>query len=211
MKTIHPIGLASLIAGHEPFDLIDVRPKREFEKAHIPGARSTPLSELRASKFLRDRKLPDTEPVYVICRSRVLAGLASGALEGAGCTGAVVVDGGMETWEAHGLPVVRRKWFPRIIDDALTLALIAGLGLGLGFAVHEIFFVVPLIIALLALGPKIHSFAQRQLRPGHIVDLARAGAVEDWTIPRISRLTSHLSGEDMFLHPHHRVRFAGCP
>ena len=90
------------------------------------------------------------------------------------------------------------------------LALIAGVGIGLGLAVHEIFFVVPLIIGFAALGSKIHSFVQRQMRRDSIVDLVRAGAVEDWALPHLSRLASRLGGEDNFLHPHHRVRFAKC-
>ena len=167
MKTIHPIGLARLIATHQPFDLIDVRTKEEFDKAHIPGARSIPLPELRASKVLRDRKLSATEPLYVICRSRVLAGLASGILEGAGCANAVVVDGGMETWQAQGLPVVHKKWFPKIAIDAPMLALVAGFGFGLGLAIHEVFFVLPLIVGFAALSPRIHSFFQRQMRRGY--------------------------------------------
>ena len=155
MKTIHPIGVARLIATHQPFDLIDVPGrKEEFDKAHIPGARSIPLPELRASKVLRDRKLSATEPLYVICRSRVLAGLATGILEGAGCANAVVVDGGMEAWQAQGLPVVRKKWFPKIAIDAPMLALVAGFGFGLGLAIHEVFFVLPLIVGLPSLMSK---------------------------------------------------------
>jgi rhodanese-related sulfurtransferase len=209
MKTIHPIGLSRLIATHQPFDLIDVRTKEEFDKAHIPGARSIPLPELRASKVLRDRKLSATEPLYVICRSRVLAGLASGALEGAGCGNAVVVDGGMKTWEERGLPVVRRKWLHKIAIDAPTLALVAAFGFGLGLAIHEVFFVVPLIVGLAALGPKIYSFVQRQMRQSNIVNLVRLGSLEGWAVPHASQLASHL-GHDFLSHPHHRVRFAKC-
>ena len=209
MKTIHPMGIASLIARHEPFDLIDVRPRKEFDKAHIPGARSIPLSKLHATEFLRERKLSATEPLYVICRGRSLAGLASGILEGAGCINAAVVDGGMETWEAQGLPVVRKKWLTKITLDSPMMALIAGFGLGLGLALHEIFLVVPAIIGFVALGPKIHSFVQRQMRQSNIVDLVRPGAKEDWAVPHASQFSSHL-GDDFFSHPNHRVRFAKC-
>lgn len=209
MKTIHPVGLARLIARHEPFDLIDVRTRVEFDKAHIPGARSIPLPELRACRFLRNRQLPATEPVYVICRSRALAGLASGALEGAGCGNAVVVDGGMEAWETLRLSVVRRKWLSQVTLDAPMMILIAGFGLGLGLAVHEIFFVVPLIVGVAALDPKIRSFSQRLMRRGTIINLARTSPLEDWTVPHASQFSSHL-GHDFFAHPHHRVRFAKC-
>jgi rhodanese-related sulfurtransferase len=209
MKTIHPIGLSRLIATHQPFDLIDVRTQEEFDKAHIAGARSIPLPELRASKVLRDRKLSATEPLYVICRSRVLAGLASGILEGVGCANAVVVDGGMETWQAHRLPVVRRKWFPKIAIDAPMLAPVAAFGFGLGLAIHEVFFVVPLIVGLAALGPKIYSFVQRRMRQSNIVNLVRLGSLEGWAVPHASQLASHL-GHDFLSYPHHRVRFAKC-
>lgn len=198
-----------MIGRHEAFDLIDVRPREEFDKAHIPGARSIPLSELHAAEFLRERRLPEAEPVYVICRNRTLAGLASGVLEGAGCINAAVVDSGMENWEAQGLPVVRKNCFPRITIDSPMLALIAGFGFGLGLAVHQIFFVVPLIAGLVALGPKIRSLAQRQMRRDNIVDPAFAGPLEDWAVPHASRLSSDL-GHDFFAHPHHRVRFAKC-
>jgi rhodanese-related sulfurtransferase len=211
MKTIDPIGLARMITTHQTFDLIDVRTKEEFDKTHIPGARSIPLPELRAPKFLRNRKLSATEPVYVICRSRVLAGLASGILKGAGCANAVVVDGGMETWQAQGLPVVRKKWFPKIAIDAPMLALVAGFGFGLGLAVHEVFFVLPLIVGFAALSPRIHSFVQRQMRRSNTVDLRQTGPREEWAVPHVSGLAAHLdSAEDIFLHPHHRVPFAKC-
>src|SRR5438094_335484 len=109
---------------------------------HEPDA----LTDSRQSLRSRHRKLSATEPLYVICRSRVLAGLASGILKGAGCANAIVVDGGMETWQAQGLPVVRKKWFAKIAIDAPMLPLVAGFGFGLGLAVHEVFFVLPLIV-----------------------------------------------------------------
>jgi hypothetical protein len=137
--------------------------------------------------------------------------LASGILKGAGCANAVVVDGGMETWQAQGLPVVRKKWFPKIAIDAPMLALVAGFGFGLGLAVHEVFFVLPLIVAFAVLSPRTHSFVQRQMRRSHTVDLRQTDSREDGAVPDVSRLAAHLgSGEDIFLHPHHRVPFAKC-
>jgi rhodanese-related sulfurtransferase len=211
MKIIHPIALTRMITTHQPFDLIDVRTKEEFDKTHIPGARSIPLPELRAPKFLRNRKQSATEPVYVICRSRVLASLATGILEGAGCANAVVVAGGMEAWQAQGLPVVRKKWFPKIAIDASMLALVAGFGFGLGLAIHEVFFVLPLIVGFAALSPRIHSFFQRQMRRGHSGDLTQTSPRDEWAVPHVSGLAAHPdSAEDIFLYPHHRVHLAKC-
>jgi rhodanese-related sulfurtransferase len=109
MITIDPFGLAALIDNGQPLDLIDVRSEQEFKNFHIPGARSVPLGKLSAPKVLQDRKRATTEPLYIICRSRVRASLAAGILKGAGCHRAVVVEGGMDTWMRQGLSVVHEK------------------------------------------------------------------------------------------------------
>ena len=199
--------LATLIARREPFDLIDVRTREEFDKAHIPGARSIPLPELRGFDFVHNRGLPAAESVYVICRSHVLASLASGALEGAGRPDAVVVEGGMEVWKAEGLPILRRNWFPKITFNAPMMVVIAGLGFGLGLALHEIFFLVPLALAGGALFMKFRSLGRRQTAPGKAIDLTDSTDAEDWAIPHLSRL-ARLSENKVLFRPHHRVRFA---
>jgi hypothetical protein len=66
MTTIHPARLARLVSKHEVFDLVDVRPKEEFNRLHIPGARSNPLNEMTPVKILRERKLPASAPLFVI-------------------------------------------------------------------------------------------------------------------------------------------------
>jgi len=101
MITITPIELATLIAEGKPIELVDVRSTKEFEEIHIPRARSAPLGKLSAAKVVRDRKLAATEPLYVIYRSRRLAGLAAGMLQASGCIHPVVVEGGMDTWAAQ--------------------------------------------------------------------------------------------------------------
>jgi hypothetical protein len=45
--------------------------------------------------------------VFLICWNRTRASLAAGLLRDAGCKHPVVLDGGMELWEAQGLPLVR--------------------------------------------------------------------------------------------------------
>ena len=116
MTTIHPTRIATLIAYHRPFDLIDVRPREEFDRLHIPGARSVPLNEMSPAKIASEHKAKASEPLFVICRNRVLASLAIGMLRAAGCRLPVVVEGGMRTWEMMGLPAVptRRFHFPSL-------------------------------------------------------------------------------------------------
>src|SRR5437016_14428591 len=111
MITIDSSGMAALIDNRQPLDLIDVRTEQDFKGFHIPGARSVPLGKLSAPKVLQDRKLAATEPLYIICSSRVRAGLAAGILSGAGCRQAVVVNGGMDTWMRQVLSDVGKQPF----------------------------------------------------------------------------------------------------
>ena len=111
MTTIHPARFARLVSKHEVFDLIDVRPKEEFNRLHIPGARSNPLNEMTPVKILRERKLPASAPLFVISQDRALASMGAGILRGAGCIQPVVVDGGMKTWKAQGLPTMHTPRF----------------------------------------------------------------------------------------------------
>jgi rhodanese-related sulfurtransferase len=113
MRTITPFGFASLLARHQPLDLIDVRPREEFDRLHIRGARSIPLSEFSAAAILKHRSLPQTEPLFVICGDHLKASLAAGMLRAAGCVRPVIVEGGMNLWEIQGLPAVH-PWSSRM-------------------------------------------------------------------------------------------------
>jgi len=106
MITIHPKALAQLIITQDKLDLIDVRPRSEFNRVHIRGARSVPLATLRPAKVLRERVGAKSEPVFLICWNRTRASMAAGLLREAGCQQPVVLDGGMELWQTQGLPVV---------------------------------------------------------------------------------------------------------
>lgn len=106
MITIHPKALAKLIVTQDKLDLIDVRPRSEFNRVHIRGARSVPLAGLNPAKVLQDRVGAKSDPVFLICWNRMRASMAAGLLRDAGCQHPVVLDGGMELWETQGLPVV---------------------------------------------------------------------------------------------------------
>jgi rhodanese-related sulfurtransferase len=106
MITIHPKALARLIATKNKIDLIDVRPRAEFNRIHIRGARSMPLATLCPTKVLRERAGRKSDPVFLVCWNRMRASMAAGLLREAGCKHPVVLDGGMQLWENQGLPVV---------------------------------------------------------------------------------------------------------
>lgn len=82
--------------------VIDVRPREEYESAHIPGALSLPLDEL--AERLHD--LPEDQEVVAYCRGTfcVLAYEAVKFLHERGMRARRLQDGMLE-WHLSGLPV----------------------------------------------------------------------------------------------------------
>ena len=77
--------------------LIDVRQPDEYEKGHIPGARSIPLQKLR--DFSLEVTDKDT-PSYVYCLSGARSARAVRALRGVGFT-AVTDLGGISSYQGE--------------------------------------------------------------------------------------------------------------
>lgn len=107
MKTIHPLKLEALLEAGQPVEILDIRPRAEFEKVHIEGAHSIPSAEISPEKLVRTRELLLTEPLYLVSESGALAQLQAGDLERQGLDNLVIVAGGMHAWQDDGLPVVR--------------------------------------------------------------------------------------------------------
>lgn len=80
--------------------LLDVRPAEEYRAAHIPGAISVPLRELKAHLS----KLPHDREIVAYCRGPycVLAVEAVKILRAKGFR-AVRMEDGVSEWRAHGL------------------------------------------------------------------------------------------------------------
>jgi rhodanese-related sulfurtransferase len=108
MKTIHPLKLEALLEASQPVEIVDIRPRAEFEKVHIEGAHSMPSAEISAEKLVYTRELLQTEPLYLVSESGALAQLQACDLERQGLDNVVIVSGGMLRWQSDGLPVVRR-------------------------------------------------------------------------------------------------------
>lgn len=161
MKTITPF---ELLIDKRDVELIDVRPKKDFEKVHALVARSIPLSDFEPHSVLSHRKLDKHAPLYIICRKRALASLAACGLAGAGLAEPVVVDGGIEAWEGQCLPVVRKKSWRMPVMDARTAALPAGFAVCLGLAFHEFFFRVALFVFAVWAAPHAFRFAHDRYR-----------------------------------------------
>ena len=92
------------MASHQPFVLIDVRPREQFEAAHICGARSVPLDQLSPARIAREDGNSDLPLTFLVCRRHVRASLAAGMLQSTGRLRPVILAGGMDLWQAQGLP-----------------------------------------------------------------------------------------------------------
>ena len=104
MTGVPEIGVAELPADAV---LIDVREDDEWQAGHAPDARHLPMS-----RFVeRLDEVPDTEPLYVICRSGGRSARVAAYLNQQGRQ-SVNVAGGMQSWAAHGLPMAAEHGGP---------------------------------------------------------------------------------------------------
>jgi rhodanese-related sulfurtransferase len=106
---IHPLKLEAMLEASQPVEIVDIRPRAEFEKVHIEGAHSVPSAEISAEKLVCTRELLQTEPLYLVSESGALAQLQACDLERQGLGNVVIVSGGMRRWQNDGLPVMRRR------------------------------------------------------------------------------------------------------
>ena len=168
MKMMDCSALGTLVDNHEPIELIDVRPKREFAVMHIPGARSVPFGELAATRIF-PRGRPTKERVYVISADgHARASLATGILRSAGCVNAVPVDGGMKDWVARGFPLQRKRFSISRAQVFIATAALPIMGAGVAVALRE-FMAAALLFAIavvLNLRPNFSPPGRRQ-RAGH--------------------------------------------
>ena len=110
MKTITPFELQMLI-DKRYVEVIDVRSREDFKKAHALVARSIPLKTFEPHSVLAHRRADKHAPLYIIGERKAVASLVAGELAAAGLDEPIVVEGGLEAWEGQGLPVKReRSW-----------------------------------------------------------------------------------------------------
>jgi rhodanese-related sulfurtransferase len=101
-----PVGREALLGYARAGDvvIIDVRPKDEYDVAHLPFARSMPLAELEQ----RLAELPSDREIVAYCRGPfcLLSDEAVTLLAARGYRVRKILDGVAE-WQAAGLPVER--------------------------------------------------------------------------------------------------------
>ena len=94
---------AALIKDKKDLQLIDVRTAGEYAEGHLAKAKLIPLQELGQ----RLAEIDKSKPVLLYCRSGHRSGNALKLLQGKGYTDAKHIEGGIQAWQAAGLPITR--------------------------------------------------------------------------------------------------------
>ncbi|HSD85001.1 MAG TPA: rhodanese-like domain-containing protein, partial [Anaerolineae bacterium] len=82
--------------------ILDVRTPDEWNTVHIPGATLIPLDQLGS----RLNEVPQDKEVVVVCHSGNRSKQGRDILKNAGFSQVTSMAGGMNQWQAAGLPTV---------------------------------------------------------------------------------------------------------
>lgn len=103
VRSISLDHLKRMMDSGEPFVLVDVRTRNDFDKEHIKSARSLPLDEIDESVKAR---LRSDDPIIVYCDSFICSASTSASkmLTRLGYTNVRDYKGGLREWKQAGLP-----------------------------------------------------------------------------------------------------------
>ena len=92
------------IAGETGAQVLDVRTVDEFQNGHIEGAINIDVEGMTFDGDIAQLDKSKTYAVY--CHSGRRSGIAVGKMSDAGFTKLFNLDGGIQVWQAAGLPLV---------------------------------------------------------------------------------------------------------
>ena len=95
------VQTTATLAEREDVVILDVREQDEWDAGHIPGALFIPMSEIQA----RLSEVPTDKTVIVQCRSGNRSSQVTDYLQQQGFTNIRNMAGGLNAWQAAGLPV----------------------------------------------------------------------------------------------------------
>jgi len=137
--------VASLLQAGKPCQILDVRSLGEWETAHLAGATLQSLDVLNPEDWRRRPENAQQAPLFVLCQAGGRATRAASMLSGAGvpCS---VIEGGLDAWNAAGLPVVlgKSKVLPLMRQVQIVIGLVSGVGSALAVWKHPLFGLIPL-------------------------------------------------------------------
>ena len=89
----------------DAYVFLDVRGQDAYGKLHAEGSKLQPLHTLYTERYNLPKNDPD-KTIVLICSGGVASGVAYSYLEHYGFRNIIRIDGGIENWQAKGLPVV---------------------------------------------------------------------------------------------------------
>lgn len=113
IQEIKPDDLDEMIENHDDLLIVDVREPQEYAAGHIPGALSIPRGLLEGAADLQYKHRDDTlskaraRTIVTYCQSGGRSALAADTLMQMGFDKAHSLSGGIEMWQAEGMPVVK--------------------------------------------------------------------------------------------------------
>ena len=113
IQEIKPDELDEMIENHDDLLIVDVREPHEFAAGHIPGALSVPRGLLEGAADSQFKHRNDTlsqaraRTVVTYCQSGGRSALAADTLKQMGFDKAHSLSGGLDLWQAEGMPVVK--------------------------------------------------------------------------------------------------------
>lgn len=88
--------------------VVDVRTDAEFAKGHITGAKHLTPAAIEKQQLAGLEKQKDA-PIIVVCQAGITAQKAASGLMAQGFSKVSVLQGGMGSWTAASLPVVKSR------------------------------------------------------------------------------------------------------
>lgn len=118
--------------------IVDVREQDEFARRHIAGSLSSPLSQWEGTRI---PSMPGQEIIFA-CWSGMRTAGACDRLATQVSSPAFVLQGGLDAWTKHGLPLVVNAKAPLEIMRQVQIAagLLVLVGVVLGFMVSSAWF-----------------------------------------------------------------------
>jgi len=137
IATISPLSLKTLYDREPGIHVFDVRTPAEFQELRLPFSKLAPLEALKPRELVKQAGIGDADTIYLSCKTGTRSRMAAEKFLKEGFGNVSVVEGGVEAWEAAGLPVIRGR---KVISLERQVRIAAGslvvLGLTLGYTVH---------------------------------------------------------------------------
>lgn len=143
MKTITPKEAHQKRNDPEAI-FLDVRTPAEIRECSLGECTSVPHDKVAHCPDLD--KLPRDQSIVLVCGSGQRAGMAGKVLAEKGFTNLVVMEGGMQEWRRHELPVKTGKTIMSLERQVrITAGGLVAIGTGLGFF-HPMWLVLPFLV-----------------------------------------------------------------